>query len=80
MEARLRQDACSECACSCCPFLCTVVHNLGRLRSPRQGNNMLGSMVSAPDAESGSDDERLLQIGRRMRKFHADPWKVEYVS
>ncbi len=67
----------------CLFMLSFLVHGgpqLGRLRSPRQGNNMLGSMVSAPDAESGSDDERLLQIGRRMRKFHADPWKVEYVS
>jgi len=80
MEARLRQDACSECACSCCPFLCTVVHNLGRLCSPRQGSNMLKLILSAQPAKSGSVDEHPLRIERRMRKFHADIWKVEYVS
>lgn len=30
--------------------------------------------------ESGSDDEHLLRMKRHMRKFHADIWKVEYVS
>ena len=41
---------------------------------------MLEWILSAPDAGSGSVDEHPLRIERRMRKFHADIWKVEYVS